>query len=81
MSRQGPRKLGTEFWFSLVMILPSLYFAYLGFEMENARYLVGALFAVAIFFFRVVRSVQKVRLARLLDRNPDIRRIYESTDR
>ena len=81
MSAGLPQKLGGEFWLSLPFIPVSLFFAYLGFASGSGRNLVGSLVVAAIFIWRVYSQVQKVRFARLLSQNPEIQRIYESSDR
>lgn len=76
-----PRKLGGEFWFALSMFAISLWFVYLGISTASGRILAGSLVAVAVFLWRMFDRVQKVRLARLLNEHPEVRRIYESVDR
>jgi uncharacterized membrane protein YdbT with pleckstrin-like domain len=74
-------KLGGEFWFVIVMLPISLFFAYLGFATGSGRNLFGSLVVTAILLWRVYDLIQKTRLARLMRENPGIQRIYESSDR
>lgn len=81
MNGGSSEKLGGEFWFVVVMLPISLFFAYLGFATGSGRNLFGSLVVTAILLWRVHDLIQKTRLARLLRENPGIQRIYESSDR
>ncbi|MBB4839835.1 hypothetical protein HNP52_002927 [Sphingomonas kyeonggiensis] len=75
------RKFGGEFWFAGLMILISLFFAYLGLSTGNGRALVGSLLVAAIYLWRMYDRIQKMRLARLIAENPEVSRIYHSVER
>jgi tetrahydromethanopterin S-methyltransferase subunit C len=71
-------KLGGEFWFSLSMILFSVVGMYFAVRMESGRNLIGSLVVAAAFIWRAYDRIRKFRLARFLQENPGMERIYKS---
>jgi hypothetical protein len=73
-----PERLGSEFWFSLFMIVLCLFGAFIGFARGfGYSASVGSLLCV-FYIYRLSEHVRKVRLARHLKRNPDLSRAYYS---
>lgn len=71
-----PQKLGSEFWFSLFMIVLGCGMAIFGIALSSGyKTFIGG-FVILLFTIRLVKRVRDVRLARNLTTNPDIARIY-----
>ena len=81
VSSHLPETLGGEVWFSLFMIVMATAAIFWGFVNESGRNIFGSILVAVIFIYRLVTRVRKVRLARLLKQNPEIARIYYSTER
>ena len=71
-----PQKLGSEFWFSLFMIVLGCGMTIFGVALNSGyKIFIGGL-VILIFTVRLVKRVRDVRLARDLSANPDVARIY-----
>lgn len=71
-----PQKLGSEFWFSLFMIVLGCGMAIFGVALNSGyKIFIGGL-VILLFAIRLVKRVKDVRLGRELSANPDIAKIY-----
>lgn len=77
MKKKLPDNLGGEFYFSLIMLLFGLFFAYVAIENGSGRNLIGTLAVAGIFSYRMYDRVQKVRLSKRLREDPDLQRTYD----
>ena len=73
-----PEKLGSEFWFSLFMVVLCFFIAFVGFY-RGFGYpaSVGGLLGIS-YVYRLLKHVQNVRLARRLKQDPEIARLYHA---
>jgi hypothetical protein len=74
-------RLSGDFWFSLFMATLCLGGAIFGWRSGNGYAASVGGFLAALYVFRVWKNVEKAKLAKVLNRHPELRRIYESTPR
>ena len=73
--------LSGDFWFSLFMVTLCLGGAFFGWRSGNGYAASVGGFLAALYVCRVWKNVEKARLAKALNRHPELRRIYASTAR
>ena len=81
MRRSLPDRLGSEFWFALVMIAFGLAGALFGLVSESGTKIAMGVLIALLFAARLVQHVRDVRLARWLKNNPKMSRIYNAQNR
>ena len=71
-----PEKLGSEFWFSLLMVGLSLGLGLSGLALGWGYQTSVGGFLTLLYVYRAVAHIRKVRLARRLKADPELSRIY-----
>ena len=81
MTKPLNERLSGDFWFSLFMVAFCLALAVLGWRAGNGYAASVGGFLTTLYVYRAWKGVEKVKLAKAMNRHPEVRRIYESTSR